>query len=295
MLFSSALTEATAAAGRREDLDAAGRRAADDAFAHACAEWPGLAVAEVAFARWIALRLPADLPLAAALSSLRLADLYVASACAEGDARAIAAFERRYFGEVFHAVRRSTRLQSSDDDVAQLVRERIFVAREGAPPRIAEYRGLGSVRAWLRVVASRVVLGLVAKPERDTPTDAEVLADLAAGEGDFELEHLKRVYRADFKAAVTDALLALDPKNRNLLSYAFAQKLDVDRVGAIYGVHRATAARWIVKARQALVDETRRAMMARLGATDAEVDSIVNMIQSRFDMTLGSMLRIDDP
>ena len=291
MAFAAALLDSLARGGRRIALDAAAARALDDAFAQAAGEWPQVRLAVASFAGWVVERIPSDAELPAALAALRLSDLYVACACACGDAGAIAAFEHRYFAEVLHATRRSTRLRCSDDDVRQMVRERIFVATGGTSPRIAEYRGHGSIRSWLRVVATRVVLSLVAKPERDMPTEAEMLADIAAGDGDVELEHLKRVYRADFKAAVDDALVALDPKDRNVLSYAFAQGLGIDQLGAIYGVHRATAARWVTKAREALVEETRRALMTRLGATDSEVDSIVRMIQSRFDVTLGGLMR----
>src|SRR5688572_6654158 len=62
------------------------------------AAWPGLALTDADFIAHLADRLPDDADLEA-LRATRAAELYVARAAADGDARAIVAFEERYFGE----------------------------------------------------------------------------------------------------------------------------------------------------------------------------------------------------
>src|SRR5437660_1544495 len=70
--------------------------------------------------------------------------------------------------------RRPSRQASSDrdpafaDEALQVVREHLLVAKDGAPGRIAEYRGEGPLEGWLRVAAVRAALRLQRqrKPEQ---------------------------------------------------------------------------------------------------------------------------------
>ena len=273
------------------------------AFLDAAAAWPAVTVSPQDFARWVAERLPAEPDAAVALTALRLDDLYLACACAGASPDAIAAFEARYFTEVELAVKRVPRALLSVDDVKQLVRERLFVGDATRGPRISEYRGAGAMRSWLRITVTRLVLNLATRGPREKlqQGDDDALGELAIEGESPELALIKDKYRGEFRAAVQVALEALDPEARSLLTHAFAQGLSVDRIGAIYGIHRATAARRLQRARELFVEETKRALAHRLGgATSEEVDSIIGLIRSRFDVTLGGFLReagagADDP
>lgn len=63
----------------------------------------------------------------------------------------------------------------------------------------------------------------------------------------------------------------------------------------LYGVHRATAARWLADARAALGDAIRGELAGRLRIAASEVDSIVRLVQSRVDMSLDRLLVTDSP
>src|SRR6185369_15152770 len=86
--------------------------------------WPGVDLDPEAFARGVADRLPAEGDAAAALGALHAADVYLACACARGDGRALAAFERRYIAGVPAFLAR-TAWASSAAEVQQAVRERL--------------------------------------------------------------------------------------------------------------------------------------------------------------------------
>lgn len=263
----------------------------DAVVAVARAEWPGVDVPVETFAVFLGERLDGELPLMEALAAARGADLWIACACGAGDKDALTAFERKYFEEIRRAVGRAPRARLHEDDVAQLVRERLFVAAAGSTPKILEYRGRGSMRAWLRVTAARIVLNLATRGPREEPEEDEWFARVVANDESAEIAHLKSKYRTEFRAALEVAVAALDPKDRNVLAYSFGERLSIDQIGGIYGVHRATAARWITHAQEQLVLHTRTALMDRLGASAAEVDSIVHLIASRFDVTFGGLLR----
>jgi len=58
-------------------------------------------------------------------------------------------------------------------------------------------------------------------------------------------------------------------------------------------VHRATVARWIAKARETLLTETRTLLMKRLRVDQNEFESIMRLIQSRFDVSIHHFLKKD--
>ncbi len=65
--------------------------------------------------------------------------------------------------------------------------------------------------------------------------------------------------------------------------------LTLDELATLYGTHRATAARWLAAARQALLDGTRQALMSRLRMPRAECESVIRMARSELDMTMRSL------
>lgn len=107
------------------------------------AAWPGVAVDDARFAAWLAARVTDDTPLA----RLPASDLYLACACAAGDAAALAAFDAAYLREVDIAAAKARAAPGLRDEARQVVRDLLFVARGNRPPAIASYRGRGDFYA----------------------------------------------------------------------------------------------------------------------------------------------------
>jgi RNA polymerase sigma-70 factor (ECF subfamily) len=218
------------------------------------------------------------------------ADLYLACAASAGVPAAHRAVEERLVPVARAALSRIVG-PAGVDDALQLLREKLFLAAGDAPPRIAEYRGKGSLGAWLRVVAARTALSLRRDAaRRDGRRDDDFLIAELPADGHPELDHLRERYRPAFRAAVVAALGALSVRERTLLRLHVLDGLTVDEIGAIYGVHRATAARWIARARASLFDDTRRRLEDELGLATAELESLVRLVQSQIDLSLPRLL-----
>jgi RNA polymerase sigma-70 factor, ECF subfamily len=258
-------------------------------LAAARAAHPGLAVADEAFLAHLAARLPDDAT-ADALDALRAADLYLACACLAGAGPALAAFEAHCMGEVDAALRRMN-LSAGADDVKQTLRHELFLADADRRPKIASYDGAGDLRAWVRVTAVRLALKQLRKGRHETPVDDERLLDIPAGGEDADLAQLKESYRDTFKAAFADAFAGLPPRDQNLLRQQFLDGLSIDELGALYRVHRSTAARWLATARERLLDGTRERMMERVRVSAGECDSILRIVQSRLDLSISRLFR----
>ncbi len=57
-------------------------------------------------------------------------------------------------------------------------------------------------------------------------------------------------------------------------------------IGAVYGVHGATAARWIAAARETLVRTIRTTFAERLQISKQELESVLRLIESTAQVTL---------
>lgn len=227
-----------------------------------------------------------------ALGSLRAGDLYLASACAAGEDRALALFEKEYGRDIDLAIARSGNVNLSKDEFRQLLRNKLFVTRGHKPPKIADYAGRGDLRSWVRVTALRMIVDIVRQNNagKEIPVESEMLGAMPAPNEDPELDYIQRVYKNEFKESLQTAFHNLTPRERNLLRHQVIHGLNIDQVGAIYRVHRTTAFRWIEKARKSLLRETRSELMSRLRVGTGELHSIMRVVQGDLDVSVRRLL-----
>lgn len=255
------------------------------AVARAHAAWPDVSMPDEDFAGELAARIPAEETPLDALRAMRVEDVYLAVACASGDAAAIAEVERRYVPELRRALG-GMGLAEVSEEAVQAMREELFVGAAGARPRIANYSGRGDLRRWLRVVAGRMGLRLAAaRPRAELPLQD---SGAVAANADVEIDYLKRTYGEAFRPAFREALESLTARERLLLKQRFSHSLSLDEIASMNGVHTSTASRWVSDARERLVTATRERMMSRLNVGRAEAESILRLIQSQLDVTLSS-------
>jgi RNA polymerase sigma-70 factor (ECF subfamily) len=246
------------------------------------AAWPALAVPVEVFAAAVAARPDAS----------HLADLYLAIACAEHAPGAVAVFEQHCGPAIDRALASSGATLAERADLGQVVRQRLLVEpASGGPPRIGTYSGRGTLASWVRVVVTREVARMLPRERREPGAADDELAGLVAPDDDPEVGYLKRLYRAEFKAAFAAAVDALADEDRLLLRQHALDGLGIDQLAAQYGIHRATAARRVTAAREALVAATQRELIARLQVSRTELASLVRLIHSQLDVSLPRLLR----
>jgi RNA polymerase sigma-70 factor (ECF subfamily) len=262
-----------------EELASAIRRARE--------AWPGNEVDDERFAAELARRVPAGSSPAQALASIHVADVYLAVACALGNAFALAEFDRRHAPEIRSTVTRMGFSQSIADETLQVMREELFVVAPAREPRILNYAGASELRSWLRAVAARTGLRVGREPRHKTTELHEALS--AANDDDLEIDYLKRTYGDLFQQVFAEALAGLEASERLLLKQRFSHQLSIEDLARLYGVHGSTASRRVTDARERLLMAVRDGMMQRLNVGRAEVSSILRLIHSQLDITLSSL------
>lgn len=252
------------------------------------AAWPSVELGADAFIAHLARHLPEDAAASDDLAQVNVADLYLACACATGDVHAIEAFEQHCLDGVNRALARLGFDADAIAEVKQRIRCRVLLADHG-PPRILEYRGRGALRAWVRVIAVREALRKIRRSDREI--EIEDVDKLQAFVTASALEHEKQSYRRVFSEALDRALRALPSRDRTMLRQHVLDGMTIDQLGALYRVHRTTAARTLDRARRFLFAATRAHMRAALDVSSAELNSILRLIRSRLDISLRGLRR----
>lgn len=256
------------------------------------AAWPELEIAPERFAADLARRIagPTGAATRTALDATRGSDVYLAIAAIAGDPTAIARLDDLVARELRGV---AIKLRATPDQITELGAElrRLLLVDDGErPAALRDYAGRGDLRSYVRVMATRALIRAINRGRREVAIDDGEFFDHVLPHDDPELGFLRAHYRETVDAALRAALGGLDARSRALLRYQLIDGWSIDQVGKLYGVHRATAARWLTEARQVLGGIIRSELAARLKIATDEVDSIVRLVQSRVDMSLDRLL-----
>lgn len=249
--------------------------------------WPEVELPLEPFAEYLAARSGAG---STAPAPERAAELYLACACVRGLPAALSAFERRFLVQVPAFLGRLALPESTVTEIKQLLRAKLLVSTETGSAKLSEFSGQGALLGWLRVVAMRTALSLLRqrsdKPLDDIGGDERVMAATE----DPELVYLRNRYQSEFKEAFAAALAQLTSEQRNLLRLHLVDGMNIDKLGVMFQIHRATAARWLHSARESVFTETRRLLQQRLRLSPAEFDSLVRVLRSQLDLSVARLL-----
>ena len=259
-------------------------------LADAEARWPEVSVDRRRFVTHWAAQLGRADDVGAAIDQLHLSDLYLAFACAEGDTNALRSFGT-LLSSVAGAVRSVDGAPAFVDEILQRLRTRVLVPEDGRSARILDYAGRGSLENWLRAGALRLALNA----RRDARRGPEPLPDAslwepAAPTAERTLELLRGKYAAEFGSALREAFASLEPGERNVLRMHFLEGLSLNQIAAMYQVNKSTISRRMAKAREILLERTRAQLERALSLPATELDSLLQQLGPRLDLSLSSVL-----
>lgn len=233
--------------------------------------------------------------LADLLERLHAGELMLAVAAGTGSQAAISALERTFATTLGITCRRFAGPGHTADDLMQILRTKLFVAEPGEQPAIAQYNGQGSLDNWLRVTAARLFIDLGRRKDRarEAPAGDDDLQLLEPS--DLALDIVKAEYRAAVAKALHQAARQLEIGDRHLLRQHLVGGLSIDQIGAVLGIHRATAARRISKAREQLASRTRALLSSELQINDDELAEVFGLVLSKLDLSIGKLLATSRP
>jgi RNA polymerase sigma-70 factor (ECF subfamily) len=250
------------------------------------AAWPNVLLADEVFLAFLGARVSGG-----SLESLIIADAWLACACERGDPIALSAFEVTHLKRLGIALARSGSRPETVAEVQQRLRVQLLVRSDTRPPGISTYQARSDLNAWLRVVAMREAARVDKERQRDGEVpDQLMLVELAAS--DPELAYLKDLYRREVVMALGAALAELPARERQLLRHHVVEGMSIDEIGVLFEVHRATAARWLERARELLCEIFRTQLRHQLNIPPSELDDILALVRSRLGVSVRHLLQV---
>ena len=241
-------------------------------------QWPDLPFDLEAFERHVQRLNVDDTRLAA-----HGADLLLVSAVLQGYTQALRIFDS-LLASVAGVAGRVDPSHAFIDDVSQELRVKLLTGME---PKLRGYGAVGPLAEWLRVAALRTALNLKRSDRLLATDDVPVAAVL----GGFDEAQMKQFYLQDLNGAIECGFRKLTIRERTLLRLHFVDGLTIERIGTMYGVHRATVARWLVTIRERLFEELSAHLGLTHGLNDTDVRSLYRHMKQDVHVTISRILR----
>ena len=102
---------------------------------------------------------------------------------------------------------------------------------------------------------------------------------------------IKSRYKKQFNESFRHAFSLLAPQERNVLRMRFLDGLTTEEIGAFYRVHRTTVMRWLEKAQETLLLETKSELAKKLHLRQSDVDSLVGVLKTGLQESIVSILK----
>ncbi len=215
-------------------------------------------------------------------------DLFLAYACTLGVAAAREALDRSIMADVPKAIRRVSTDPAFVADVAADLRLALLDEHEGRSSVLDRYQGKGPLRSFVMVLAMRRAIDRKRR-QKEISTAPRALVELAA-----ENPNVTQVGSSElsdaFLEVLKERLSTLPPRDRNVLRLHIVDGIPAEAIARMYGVHRATATRWITDVKRVVFEETRDSLQRRLNVSPSTFESFAREAALGLDANLSTFL-----
>lgn len=259
----------------------------EDRYHQGRAAWPSLEVSRSSWAGHLAKHLAPQVE--RGLEHLH-PDFYFAVALVENQPAALALFVSHFRPKLTALLSRGGAAAVAEDVVAT-VEARLLTGPDRA---ITKYSGRGSLERFLSAVVSHQLLNTVRGKRPQTPLTDQLVEQLVTDDAGPELAAVIRDARRVFGDALHSAFRALSSKERLLLRMSIVERTTLEQLGALYGVHKVTAFRWLEEAKLQLKNGTRKVLRDVHALSETEIDSLLGGASS-LEASLRTMFASVEP
>jgi RNA polymerase sigma factor (sigma-70 family) len=245
-------------------------------------------------------------------------DLFLVLACSSGDRVAWVCFTEEYFVLLRRLAACACRSLDAGEDLAQELitillgqgeraegGDRDAEAENSASERVLgrlsrgklrTYNGRGSLAGWLRAAVAhaaidrfrrgRRIVSLDELPDQPSPPTGESSGPAAETE-----ERLDAHWGPVLARVLQEEISRLDDRDRLLLDLYYLQNVPLKSIGRQFGVHEATASRWLDRLRQGLRKRVEQTLRKRHGLRPQDLGSLWHWVGEGGDDGPGIGLR----
>ena len=207
------------------------------------------------------------------LTGLRLEDLALACACADGDDEAWQHFVLTFRPQLYRAADAIDPTGSARDLADSLYADLFGLNSDtgGRRSLLRYFHGRSSLGTWLRAVLAQRYVDRVRQQRRSDPfPDDDSAHALVERSTPHDPERVR--YVRVMRTALAAALAVLEPKDRLRMACYYAQQMTLAQVGRLLGEHEATVSRQLSKTRTAIRTRVEQQLRTEHGLVEAEIE-----------------------
>ncbi len=201
-------------------------------------------------------------------------DIYLALACAGDDRIAWEYFADDYVPLLRRFAGQACNNAGDAEDLAQEITAKLMKNRE----RLGGYNGRGSLAGWLRVAVSHAAIDRFRRTYRMSSMEELEQKGIdvtpQSPGSDSEGEFLDSRWGETIGHVIQEILRALPVRDRLMLSLYYLKNVSLRDIGRQFGIHEATASRWLERMRQDIRKQTERELHRKYRLTPDEVKSL---------------------
>lgn len=227
-------------------------------------------------------------------AQLNVAELLLALACAQGDEQAWRDFMGEYRPFLQSLARQIAKNETVAEELVEMAYTQLYGLREVEGKRVskfAAYSGRGSLKGWLRAVIFQLSVDHHRSQNRFVqPEEEQQLERLSPAVAPTSPESINSSkYQNATEQALKQALKQLDSRLKLVLSYYYYDNWTLKQIGQLFGVHEATASRWLQKAQQDVRQLVEKFLYTEYGFNSYQIKECF-AYAAQGDTDIGSML-----
>jgi RNA polymerase sigma-70 factor len=215
-----------------------------------------------------------DAAKAEAFSKLHHEDLYLAIACAADDRIAWEYFADDYGPILRRFAAQACRNPGDAEDLAQEITTKLMKSKE----RLGRYNGRGSLTGWLRVAVSHAAIDKFRIANRMSSLEELEEKGVAVTHQNTDMveanESLDSRWGETIGRIIQETLRTLPARDRLLLSLYYLRNVSLKDIGRQFGIHEATASRWLERMRLDIRRQVERELHKKHRLTSSEIRSL---------------------
>lgn len=183
-----------------------------------------------------------QLPVNEILASLRLEELVLAHACAEGNERAWEVFLTRYRATLYETAYKIAKEESAARGLADSLYAELYgvdLKGQQRASKLRYYHGRGSLQGWLRTIVAQEYINRYRTAKRETSLDAAIEEGAQFPAPQPEVPVIDR----RIESAVQDELAALSGVERLLLVSYYLDRRTLADIAKLLRIHESTVSR----------------------------------------------------
>lgn len=214
-------------------------------------------------------------------------ELFLAFCCGSNDGVAVRTLHQAYHRELDEHLNRAGFDETTRQDVLQQLMMHLCA---GTHPRVLTYVGRASLCSWLKVATLRFAINMkpripVARSDVGELAMAHMVDEALSPELNLAIEGARPL----FQAGLARAMALLSERDTTLLRLFVVEGVSNESIAKLYGVHRATSARWLADIKRRILDEVQRTVTREFGLHSSEFQSLAYLIRSELHLSLGCL------